>query len=186
MNYYWLTEHSNKSITPLTEDFDPVELLKIMRLKRTLDFGCGFGRLSPAFSPSDYLGLDMSASRINSARKLYPNYSFTVLAGSKYFDTLLFYTVAVHLTDEEFIEVIDRFPNDRIIIIEVIGRKYRRNEGEPAVYNREIDEYSTMLKGYNLHAKLEGLRYKEKPYHHLTVLDFRANYSNLFSRAKDE
>jgi ubiquinone/menaquinone biosynthesis C-methylase UbiE len=51
--------------------------------KRVLDFGAGTGANCLLSKPSYYIGIDPDVKRINFAKKLYPDYFFSVLQGDK-------------------------------------------------------------------------------------------------------
>ena len=171
---FWLTKESARHIAPNQEGFDPVNLLAMFNMGMTVDYGCGYGRLASAFPPSEYIGYDVSADRIKQARALHPKHRFEVLDdGTKDWlctDSLLLYTVAVHLEDDEVQHVVAQSIAHRIILAEVIGRRYRR-DGTPPVYNREVAEYDQLLWGYRLHALLE-LPILDRPYP-MTIMDWR-------------
>ena len=115
-----------------------------------LDIGCGYGRLSKAFDPFNYLGLDFSKEAISEAKKLNSNYMFSTMENSIDYpqsDTKLLYTVLLHQTDEDIDKIIKNLckSTKMIIVAEICGRKWRR-KGNPPVFNREKEEYIELFK----------------------------------------
>jgi SAM-dependent methyltransferase len=75
---------------------------------RLLDIGCGPGNIVPYFRDVEYVGFDMSAEYIESARKHYPQATFVcelisqyTLPNLKYFDVVLALGILHHLDDGE-------------------------------------------------------------------------------------
>ena len=107
------------------------------------EFGCGDGRLSPAFDPDSYAGFDINPSALTAAAKANPAYRYVTDWTPA--QTFLAHTVLLHVPDDEIQPVIDRAKQyPRIVIGEVMGRKWRR-AGDPPVFNREAHEYVEMV-----------------------------------------
>lgn len=75
---------------------------------RLLDIGCGPGNIVPYLRDVEYVGFDMSAEYIESARKHYPQATFVcglvsqyTLPNLEYFDVVLALGILHHLDDEE-------------------------------------------------------------------------------------
>lgn len=129
-----------------------------------IEIGCGYGRLCTGFSPDKYLGLDFSISALDRASALFPHYKFKLLKNEEKYPiskTKLVYTVLLHQTDEDIEDMIKSLANtsDRVIIGEILGRDWRR-EGNPPVFNRELEEYVDMMAKYNKELKVSY----RKPY----------------------
>jgi SAM-dependent methyltransferase len=109
------------------EGWDAVEELRRILTpfapSTVLEVGCGYGRLCKAFSPEHYIGVDINAAAIARARELSPGYRFDVVQYSDRYppaDLVLFYTVLLHLADQDAISLIESFgdqPQTRSIVI---------------------------------------------------------------------
>lgn len=84
---------------------------------KILDLGCGPGTSAKYFRASDYLGIDIDQSYINSARKKYPGYEFicgdfldiaTSLVPKDGFDLILSMGVFHHLSDKQLSEYLSK------------------------------------------------------------------------------
>jgi SAM-dependent methyltransferase len=143
---FWRGNTNLRDITPRGERFPEVGLFEALRKACTgsvFEFGCGDGRLSRAFDPGSYVGYDINPSALAAAKKANPHHSYA----SEWFkaDTFLAHTVLLHVPDDELVEVIERAKGyQRIVIGEVMGRKWRR-PGDPPVFNREAHEYTEMV-----------------------------------------
>ena len=107
------------------------------------EFGCGDGRLSPAFDPDLYVGYDINPTALAAARKANPAHRYITDWAPA--DTFLAHTVLLHVPDDELPAVIGRAQGYlRIVIGEVMGRSWRR-PGNPPAFNREAAEYVEMV-----------------------------------------
>jgi len=134
-----------------------------------IDYGCGAGRLSNAFPPVGYLGLDINPAAVDAARLANPGYRYRVIEGFDLppTDLLLAYTTLLHLDDaetEQFFNGAAAAPVKRLLICEICGKQYRRLGAPPHAYNRDLDEYATLAeaRGYESEATLlrPYLRYR--------------------------
>lgn len=130
-----------------------------------LDVGCGTGIISPLFSQSNYIGIDIDRRLIDFAKRKY-RYSFQVMSSEEIsfpknsFDLVLVVGVIHHLSDKgsnrtlaEMKKVLKS--NGKILMIEAIppmdshnylGRLIRSlDEGHNI---RKLEEYSSMFKKY--------------------------------------
>ncbi len=143
---FWRHNTDLRDITPRGERFPEVGLFDVLRSACqgvVFEFGCGDGRLSPAFDPDRYFGFDINATALKVARVANPKHRF--VAEWMPADTWLAWTVLLHIPDDELPRVLDGANNyQRIVIGEVMGRRWRR-EGEPPVFNREPEEYEAMF-----------------------------------------
>ena len=122
--------------------------------KLVTEIGCGVGRLSPAFPPEHYIGIDICTSALEIAEENNRDYKYILHnQGDSYppADVRLVYTVLLHIDDDcigDFIENLCQDPATwhtlRVIVAEIMGRKWRR-PGNPPVFNREADEYITLF-----------------------------------------
>jgi hypothetical protein len=87
--------------------------------------------------------MDINPVAIQEARTRNPGYSF----GAEWVeaDTLLAYTVLLHIEDDRIGEIIQCMKDyPRIVIGEIMGRQWRR-PGNPPVFNREPEEYAELV-----------------------------------------
>lgn len=89
-------------------------------------------------------------------------------------DVTLCHTVLLHVPDDEIASTVARFASPRVIVSEVMGRKWRR-DGLPPVFNREAYEYADVFDeaGFRL-AGVMTRPYPHYPNTDLTILDFRS------------
>ncbi len=160
---FWKKEglkHIKPSFLVYPEAFKPLDILKelITPEEVVLEIGCGTGRLSVAFKSENYIGFDINPEAIKKAEELYPGYAFNVIGegdnspiGYLAFDVALFYTVLLHVTDEAIKDFLRKYQAPKIVIGEMLGRFWRR-EGNPPVFNRNLEDYLNIFKelGYTL------------------------------------
>lgn len=146
MDDYWLNNRELKHITPAGIEFPEEGLFEALQSvcgRTVFEFGCGYGRLAPAFPADSYAGMDINPTAIKEAKRRNPDYVF----GDQWVeaDTVLAYTVLLHIDDDRVAGVIQRMKAyPRIVIGEVMGRKWRR-PGDPPVFNREPEEYAALV-----------------------------------------
>jgi SAM-dependent methyltransferase len=122
-----------------------------------VDFGCGTGRLAPAFSPSEYVGIDINPFAIIKARRDNPGHTFLeVDLNSQYpsADMYLVFTVFLHLDDKVMRDTLTRMQNrcyKYLVISEQLGREWRQPGSELPLYNRELKEYRVMLSHFGFY-----------------------------------
>lgn len=144
---YWRQNTGLREITPAGERFPEVGLFQALQSACTgvvFEFGCGDGRLSPAFDPGHYVGYDINQTALKAAKKANPDHRYSDKWEKG--DTFLAHTVLLHVPDAliEDILWIAKARYSRIVIGEVMGRKWRR-PGHPPVFNREAGEYIRMV-----------------------------------------
>lgn len=97
--------------------------------KTVLDFGSGTGCNSLLFKPSNYLGVDTDASRVNFARKKYSDYRFALIKdynlpiASDSLHLIIIVAVLHHIPTEDLTKYIHEFrrvlkPDGEIIVLE--------------------------------------------------------------------
>ncbi len=134
-----------------------------------IDFGCGYGRLCESFKPESYLGIDINPSAIDEAKKQFAQYKFEILPnGPKGADLYFAYTVFLHMTDTQLHEALKNIRCKWLVVGEVLGREWRR-EGLPPVYNRDLEDYVTLMRSHDLvlhrHVRKPYKRYSESPWY---------------------
>jgi len=143
---FWRGNARLRDITPKGERFPEVGLFDALGRACTgsvFEFGCGDGRLAPAFPAERYAGFDINPSALAAAQMANPGYRYVTEWAPA--DTWLAWTVLLHVPDDEVGGVLARATQyPRVVIGEVMGRKWRR-PGDPPVFNREADEYVAMM-----------------------------------------
>lgn len=143
---YWRQNSQLREITPAGVRFPEVGLFDALRSACggvVFEFGCGDGRLSPAFDPSLYVGYDINPTALKAARKANPAHRYSETMEPA--DTFLAHTVLLHVPDDQIAGIMEKANHyPRVVIGEVMGRKWRRG-GNPPVFNREAEEYEAML-----------------------------------------
>lgn len=167
---YWRGNANLREITPKGERFPEVGLFDALcRACRgsVFEFGCGDGRLSPAFDPDLYVGYDINPAAITAAQAANPAHRYSAAWAEA--ETFLAHTVLLHVPDDEIGGVLLRARQyGRIVIGEVMGRKWRR-AGDPPVFNREPGEYVDLVS----HALVETIEIPYPRYKcNLTMLVF--------------
>lgn len=164
---YWRNNRALKHIVPPGETFPEVglgELLQRVCRGRVFEFGCGYGRLAQFFEPSAYYGYDINPAALTEAYRRNRRHSFGMEWEAA--DTFLAHTVLLHIPDDDLRELATKIKKyDRIVIGEIMGRKWRR-PGDPPVFNRESAEYEKLLGRKATQYKVPYPRYQTS----LTVL----------------
>lgn len=135
-----------------------------------LDYGCGKGRFAGYFASSRYVGYDICSIFLDEARSVYPEHRFVDNLSNIDTDVTLAHTVFLHISDDKILEVIKGIRSQTIIVCEVLGGRYR-NDGNPPVFNRDLEEYIDMMKGYRLKFQT-NLPYSCYNNRQLTFLEF--------------
>lgn len=143
---YWRNNAELRHLTPVDNRYPEIGLFDALRQACTgsvFELGCGDGRLAPAFAPEAYVGMDINFTALARARKDNPAHRFTTRWEPA--DTVLAYTVLLHVPDDDLAEIMARLrAYPRIVIGEIMGRHWR-TPGEPPVFNRERSEYEAYL-----------------------------------------
>lgn len=167
---YWRSNADLQHITPPGDCMPEVGLFQVLSRVckgKVFEFGCGYGRLAPAFAQTHYVGYDINLAAIKAAEERNPNHRFT--HEWEPHDTFLAHTVLLHIPDDE-IESVLALSGPRIVIGEIMGRQWRRS-GNPPVFNREAEEYEAMIG-----RKAERIAIPYPRYGcHLTMLVFNAD-----------
>ncbi len=190
MNYidFWKTRGLDFIIPPETADpegFDIAKTLIPLCTGNVLEIGCGTGRIAKLFDHRFYNGVDINAEALMIARQSNPHHRFycvepdCLLSES---DTVLFYTVCLHIPDELILGQLYRAGQsaDRIVIAEIMNPKYRENRDPSLPYDlsnqRSLAEYQELMKeiGFSLMAEVRE-PYKFYPGESITFAVFERN-----------
>jgi SAM-dependent methyltransferase len=143
------------------------------------EIGCGYGRLCGKFKPEQYTGYDINPSAIEKAKSLYPKYNFQQysLSNIPRADWVFCYTVLLHISDDDIQNFVNLLAinSDKIIIGEIMGKKYRNNSMKPPVFNREAIDYIRIF----ANAGFQCVGKENKPYEkygkdtQVTFLEFK-------------
>lgn len=103
--------------------------------KRSLEIGCGYGRLTPwiAEHSDQHYAIEPESILLNDAKKLYPNISFYKAKAQKlpfpnsYFDLCVSWTVLQHIPPKGLTQVVTEMkrvctPEAMIVLAERVGR----------------------------------------------------------------
>lgn len=142
MTNYWRNNTDLRHLTPPGERFPEVGLFYALRRAcrgSVFEFGCGDGRLSPAFPADGYVGFDINPAALAAARVANPAHRYVTEWEPA--DTWLAHTVLLHVPDDEIAPLLQSTTAyARVVIGEVMARRWRR-AGNPPVFNREAAEY---------------------------------------------
>ena len=134
--------------------------------KSITEIGCGIGRLSAAFQPEHYVGIDISPGvlEIAKSKNEHPDAEVRLL-----------YTVLLHIDDDCIDGLVENLckNTERVIVAEIMGRQWRR-PGNPPVFNREADEYISIFEkcGFELAINTEKV-YERYANTNITFLHFK-------------
>jgi len=111
-----------------------------MEVRRSLEFGCGFGRLTPTFAglSMKHTAIDINAEALDAARTVYPHLAFMHSVGGRLpfddatFDLVVSWTVLQHVPPH----LIDTTLADIVRVLSPTGRllpcEETRNAGAPS------------------------------------------------------
>jgi len=131
---------------------------------KILDFGCGTGIISEFFG-NNYIGIDIDKTRINYARKVYPNKKFLLVTdenlpfNDNHFDVILFNDCLHHISDYKINKIFPELhrilnKNGKIIIREPkkdtnIFTYFLTEICENGNYVRTVKEYKNLFKSFD-------------------------------------
>lgn len=155
---YWVSDNMS-NIIPLNqgtfpEGFDPgkviYDLLKDYNPRKILDFGCGYGRLSPAFPSNLYIGIDLNPEAIRVAQKNNPDKEYhEINVDSEYpkCDAAFAHTVFLHNDNKTMQSILGRLEKTGVkyIVISDIISKDWHNGFIPPTFFRDIEDYNNLL-----------------------------------------
>ena len=131
-----------KSPNEFPEGFDVLGTLREWLGDTVTEVGCGRGRLSPAFD--NYTGYDINPAALEIARARYPgDKRFELMPDTVTAETVLLYTVLLHIPDKDLAAFLKRIKAERLLIAEIMDRSYRRPLifDQVPVFNRSPVEY---------------------------------------------
>lgn len=128
-------------------DRDAVELLRQLCRGKVCDVGCGTGRCAEAFHDKDYIGVDINSAALAIAKREWPKHEFQLFQWDDPYppaDTYLFYTLLLHIPDNEIEHIARRTLGDngnciRVVIFESMDRALRNPSN--GVFHRYATEY---------------------------------------------
>jgi trans-aconitate methyltransferase len=126
-----MPQRPNRARFPEKPGFDPIEVLRDMIQLPVVEVGCAYGRLTPAFPADEYVGLDINEAAIKLARAECPGYSFHHIDKYDYppSKSKLIYTVAMHIPDEEYPDLIEALcdsTGEQVVVAEIMNEKLRK------------------------------------------------------------
>lgn len=159
MNYleYWQSKGLDYIVPPGTDDaegFDVGEVLNRVLAGRVLEVGCGTGRIAKMLAPKRYLGIDINPAAIKVAKEACPEHKFSehsIDAPLPKCDTILFYTVCLHIPDDLIAQQLRRAADvaKRIVIAEIMNPKYREMRDPSLDYDisnqRSLETYAKLM-----------------------------------------
>ena len=139
-----------------------------LRCKTVLDFGCGWGRLAPAFNTATYLGVDLNPHAIKDAQRRYPKFKnrfFEINMGSAYphAEMYLAFTVFLHMDDDALHGVVSRMHfscKKYLVVIETLGREWRNETGLLPRFNRNFEDYVELIEDYGFYFYKQDVKHK--------------------------
>lgn len=183
---YWAGGHGLGQITPHGAErpegaeFETALVTALGNCSSVTEFGCGIGRLAELFRAGQYLGVDICKKAIVSAQAANPRHAFRLLQNDTEpvgergnGDAIFAHTVMLHVPDEDLDATVARFASPRVIVSEILGRRFR-TKGFPPVFNREVSEYRDAFR----RAGFRAIRRTDVPYDYypdewLSLLEFR-------------
>lgn len=178
---FWQTDGLRNITPPGVPDPEGFELGSFLRAALApregdvvLDYGCGRGRLARFFDPAQYLGVDVNRYAIEAARAANPAHRFeTLLFGGAgpASDIVFAYTVLLHVPDELIPDVVLALTSAPVVVVvEILGRHWRRSCGDFPAFNRERMDYEAAFaaRAYELHYEVRV------PYRHYPGTDISA------------
>lgn len=176
---YWASGQGLDNITPKGKAWPEGDafasyLRRVIGSRSVLEFGCGVGRLATLFAPDQYIGVDISINALARAHVALPEHRFALVGRDGALppaDVTLAHTVLLHVPDDDLAATVARFESPALIVSEILGRHWRR-EGDPPVFNRELDDYVAALDGRYRLALAHRMPYPHYQDTDLTIAEF--------------
>ena len=177
---YWASGAGLGNITPAGIEWPEGEFFQAIlkdivgRSRSVIEVGCGPGRLAQMFAPGLYRGVDICPAAIDLAREATPSHQFSLIDDAEPFpeaDVTLFHTVLLHIPDGKLASMIARIRSPRVIVGEILGRRWRR-PGNPPVFNRERADYEAAFAPARRLARVTAIPYPRYPNTDLSLMEF--------------
>lgn len=179
---YWSSGRGIRNCTPIGKRWPEGEsfaeyLVKLIGNRSILEFGCGVGRLAGLFDPKLYVGVDVASRALFIARHDFPRHRFMLIGGYPILpdtEVTLAHTVLLHIPDDKLRPTVSHFRSNIVYVSEILGRQWRR-DGDPPVFNRELDEYRSV---FEPEYRLSAVVHRPYPYYPetaLTIMTFIKN-----------
>lgn len=153
---FW--SHARNHIKPSgpdPEEFNVYETIKEMTgesppgMPGIVDFGCGVGRLTGQFPAAEYTGVDTCPRFLEEARRKNPGYRFVDGPAYPIAGIYFAHTVFLHLTDDEVIREVLKFPARQVLVGEIMDPSYANlghyRVGGVMTYNRPLRRYVELM-----------------------------------------
>lgn len=140
------------------------EALGTYQAKRSLEIGCGYGRLTPwiADHSNEHYAIEPERNLLDDARRLYPNIKFyhglvqKMPFPNNYFDLCVSWTVLMHIPPKELNKAIDEIKRVSaqeaiIILAEGVGDKSRSF----GYWERTLEEWKDLFSPWKLSWRIE-------------------------------
>jgi len=130
-------------------------LLKYLCREPICEVGCGTGRVARIFHNKQYVGIDINDDALEKAREGIGYGKFKLIKWDDPFPkatTYLFYTVLLHIPDDEIEGFIAKTSN-RIVVAEPMNR-WIREYGLSNNFQRDPNEYRALFKKHGMEEKL--------------------------------
>jgi 2-polyprenyl-3-methyl-5-hydroxy-6-metoxy-1,4-benzoquinol methylase len=134
------------------------EMLGDLHVKRSLEIGCGYGRLTPwiAEYSEEFYAIEPEKKLYDIAKKLYPSFKFTEARADRlpfpdnYFGLIVTWTVLQHVLPEKFQDTINEIlrvaAEDAVILV----AEYTRDTHSPSSWGHSVEEYTKLLEPFVL------------------------------------
>lgn len=112
-------QSSQGLLSPLLARWRLVKARPYVARRRTLDYGCGNGRLARFCAPGNYFGVDISTAAVEAARNLNPGYAFDASPPpDRTFEVAVMLAVLEHVEDPDRLmaAVLDRLEPGGLLV----------------------------------------------------------------------
>ena len=148
-----------KGCEDIAKEKDLIEVIQQHTIGSVCEVGCGPGRMAKFFNAAGYIGVDINPAAIEVAIEKNPLHAFKRIKWDDEYpeaDTYFFFTVLLHIPDDEVYSILDKVKG-RIIIGECLFRGIREFangmnfQRDPGDYKKIIeDQGGKLLAGYHI------------------------------------